>query len=53
MSSKIKKKISPINTKSSKQAPSDLTNKFEFYARIVKLIVLREDNVDGKYKSRV
>jgi len=30
---------------------SNLADKFEFYARIVKLVILRKDDTDGKWNK--
>jgi len=52
--SNISKKNSANSKKSSLTTTSnDLADKFEFYARIVKLNILRKENTDGKLKAEI
>jgi len=48
MSKIIKKSNSIKNVSSTSKATPNLADMFEFYARIVKLVILRKDDMDGK-----
>jgi len=44
--------IKKDNSTSKGSSKSNLADKFEFYARIVKLVILRKDDTDGKRNEK-